>query len=775
MSYQPFYITQYEDETGFENYFESFLLPEKAFPILEDAYCWRGRVIKRGGTFLLGRLNRNLVDITLTIQASGGSYVVADLLAASPINARGAFAVTQETNAEIDAGTLKITVGALTFTDNGAGVLTSSGANTGTINYITGALSLTFSPALGVATNVVVTFSYFPALPVMGLRRYTIPGDSFTFLEAFDQKYSYEYSYIDYSFFETDPGVTWTGSNSDLFWTTNYNTAGAAPTLWATNFNGAIGGDPLRYLQNGTWTDFTPTIDLTPHYMYSCLALLPFKERLVSFNTWEGLGGGAPTSVNYPVRLRWNRALSDPTVEANWVAYPNGAGGYFDMPTDDPIVSVEYLKDLIIIKCANSSWRLTYTGDQVNPFAVQKINTSFGASSTFSLVPFDDGVYSIGYRGITTDDTDAVERIDLKIPDEYLNIEFAPYRAYGIRDYFNELVYWAYTYGPLVADVPLEVNPDFNNQVLVYNYRNNSFAKFNDSYTCFGLFYIEIPDPDMVAAGINAFSSNVIAGNQQGYVEVLNIQNLNSPSLSITAITPGSPVTITVPNHNFNPGATDYWVRISGIIGNGPNNPSALNNATTSSAYHLTSYTDINKFKLEVWDDANSDFVPVGLPAGGTYLGGGTITVVQNFNIYTKVFAPFYEQGMQNRVPYIDFLTDNSALNQNPQPALADAGQYTVNVYLNECPVAINNPELSANSSILGNNVVYTIADNPLVGNQVNQEKIWHRFYSPYISQNFQLQMTMSNLQMSNYDITNNNFVLHATTLYLSPNARMTQ
>ena len=85
MSYQPFYITQYEDETGFENYFESFLLPEKAFPILEDAYCWRGRVIKRGGTFLLGRPNRNLVDITLTIQASGGSYVVADLLAASPL------------------------------------------------------------------------------------------------------------------------------------------------------------------------------------------------------------------------------------------------------------------------------------------------------------------------------------------------------------------------------------------------------------------------------------------------------------------------------------------------------------------------------------------------------------------------------------------------------------------------------------------------------------------------------------------------------------------
>ena len=43
MSYQPYYITQYEQETGLENYFQSFLLPEKAFPVIEDAYCWRGR------------------------------------------------------------------------------------------------------------------------------------------------------------------------------------------------------------------------------------------------------------------------------------------------------------------------------------------------------------------------------------------------------------------------------------------------------------------------------------------------------------------------------------------------------------------------------------------------------------------------------------------------------------------------------------------------------------------------------------------------------------
>ncbi len=760
MSYQPYYITQYEQETGLENYFQSFLLPEKAFPVIEDAYCWRGRVKKRGGVFLLGRLRRILTGITLTNAAIGGNYAVADLLADAALGLRAT-----EPNAEIEAGSLVVAIGALTLTDDGLGNLSDGLGDVGTINYVTGAMVLVLNPPLGFATPVKVTFSYFPALPVMGLRNSLVPGINYEYLIPFDQKYAYAYDYTTDEFIElpSTAATTWTGNTAQLFWTTNYNVAGATTIIWATNFNGAVGGDPIRYYNGTTWTAFTPPIDLIPNYLHGCLAMLPFKERLVCFNTWEGLGGMAPTSVNFAQRIRWNTALSDPTVVANWLAVP-GEGGFFDIPTDEPIISVEYLKDVILIKCVNSSWKLLYTGDQVAPFTVQKINTNFGASSPFSLIPFDDGVFSFGRQGITTDDSTAVDRIDLNIPDEYLSNQPAPFRTYGIRDYINELAFWSYTYLPLNIEDP--VNPNFNNQVMVFNYRNNSYARFNDSFTCFGKFFIETPTAKFPPS-VRVDSTNFIAGNQQGFVEMLNVQVLNSPSLAITAITSGAPAIITVPNHNFNTGIADYWVRITGIIGTGApgTNPTILNTSTTQDAYHLFSIApNLNTFFLETWDPTTNAFIPVPLIPGGTYLGGGKITIVQNFDIMTKVFSPFYEQGKQNLVPYIDFLLDTTT-----------DGQLSCVFYENENPLSINDPLVASNQGLLGNNDLFTSAENTILyPNQGSQTKIWHRFFSPFISQNFQLQLKMDNIQMSSYDITNSDFVMHAMTLYLSPNARMT-
>ena len=79
MSYSPFYIFGFEGESGLNQYYEPFLIPDKAFPQLEDAYAWRGRIRKRQGFTSLGRLQLNLSTITLSSQASGTSYTVADL------------------------------------------------------------------------------------------------------------------------------------------------------------------------------------------------------------------------------------------------------------------------------------------------------------------------------------------------------------------------------------------------------------------------------------------------------------------------------------------------------------------------------------------------------------------------------------------------------------------------------------------------------------------------------------------------------------------------
>jgi hypothetical protein len=772
MSYQPYYISQYEQDTGLENYFQSFLLPEKAFPLLEDAYCWRGRVQRRGGVFLLGRLRRELTDIKLSTQANGAAYTIADIFADPNINVRSPPPpAISETYAQIDPKSVSVTVGAIVFVDDGLGGLSDGAGNTGTINYVTGAVTLAFVPPLGVATDVYITFGYFPFLPVMGLNLYEVPGVDFDFLIAFDQKYAYQYNYLSFEFEElTAPGTTWTGTDANLFWSTNYSLPGSPnPIFWATNFNGAVGGDPIRYYDGTAWTDFSPVVDAANNELHSCLAMLPFKNCLLTFNTWEGQGGAHPTSINYPQRCRWNAPHADPINPTFWLEAV-GEAGYIDIPSQDTIVSVEYLKDVILVKSNSSSWKLIYTGDLVTPFAFQKINSEFGASSTFSLIPFDDGVYAIGYRGITTDDTTSVERIDLKIPDEYLKNEPAPFRAYGIRDYAKELVYWAYGLETLNVEIttPYPANPCFNNQVLVYNYRNNSYARFNDSYTCFGTFYIE--EPIGFPPAITPSSDNVIAGNQQGFVEIMNAQTLNSPSLSIVAITPGANVKITIPNHNFNTAVVDYWVRIDGIIGLGPNNPDTLNYSVLNpDIFHLKNPSpDLDNVYLELYDPATNTLNPVALVAGGTYLGGGTITIMQNFSIKTKFFSPFYDSGQQNRVPFIDFLTDKTT-----------SGQYSALVFLNERDTsvtdAVNNPLVPTNEGLIGDYTVLSCPENiNLYPFQQRQDKIWHRFFSPFISQNFQLYLTMNPTQMSSYDINNNDFVLHAMTLYLSPNARMT-
>jgi hypothetical protein len=795
MGYQPFYITNYEQDSGLENYFESFLLPEKAFPVLEDAYCWRGRVSRRQGFFLLGRLRRNLVNTALTVTGVG-NYANPDVLT----SVRTTIApVISEAYAELEIGSVVITInrglGTQTiYTDNIAtpGVLTMTPGGTytissGSVTYCAGfpptsPISLTFTVAPGAGATVDINCAYYPALPVMGIRTYERENINIEQTIVFDQKYAYSWDYGNNRFNElTVAGTTWQGGNDKLFWTTNYWQAGANNIFWACNFNPQPllpgFGDPIRYYDGTTWTTFNPAIDALGGLLQQCRALLPFKGRLFAFNTWEGVS--LDTSVNFPRRIRYSAVGQNPTILAtSWLTTP-GAGGFFDIPTDEDIVSVESLKDVILVKCERSSYKLVYTGNQTDPAIYQKINTVFGAQSTFSLVPFDDGVFAIGSLGITTDDTTSVERIDVKIPDQVFNIQTHPEKAYGIRDFVKELVYWAFT------DKNLHQNPTsdiFNNQVLVFNYRNESFAKFNDSYTAFGYFQVQNPDYGFYPASVIPNETNVAAGNQQGFVGLVQKKAapqsvLNDESLAITNVAPtggGGAVILTVPNHNFT-ATGQYWVRIDGIVGTGPNNPSSLNyDATTNPVmYHVQNENSAINFGLERWNQNTYVFDNVQLGFGGTYLGGGRVTVVQNFDIKTKVFSPFYEQGQQLRAGYVDFLTDTTTYSPDP----TESGQCACFEYINEGPVAINNSNVANTSSgIMGNNTVLTSAENiALIPQQANQAKIWHRFYLPTIEQNFQLELLMTNQQMSSQIINDNDYVLHAMTLYVNPTGRMIQ
>jgi len=126
---------------------------------------------------------------------------------------------------------------------------------------------------------------------------------------------------------------------------------------------------------------------------------------------------------------------------------PDGSISAGYAPTEEAIVSAEFIKDRLIVFFERSTWELAYTGNQVLPFVWQKINTELGSEATFSVVPFDKVVLAIGNTGVHACNGSNVERIDTKIPDtvfEIFNKENGVSRVAGVRDYFNEMVYWSF-------------------------------------------------------------------------------------------------------------------------------------------------------------------------------------------------------------------------------------------------------------------------------------------------------------------------------------------
>lgn len=761
-SYSPFYIVGFESDSGINTYYEPFLIPEKAFPRLEDCYAWRGRIRKRQGYNFIGRLRRNITSTTLSTQANGAVYTVADILNDPALGLRAG-----EPNAEIQSGSVAITVGAVTFTDNGLGALVGTpGTNSGSINYISGSLTLNFSPSLGVPTNVSIAFSYYPALPVMGLPTLETGNVNNEQTIAFDTIYAYRYVAGQWEELPSTTPTTWNGTNADLFWTVNYYLINDVNIFWATNNNatGAI-RDPLYYYNNITWKQFEPQIDASPTYLEQCLILIPYKDRLLAFNTWEGptLAG----AIHYPQRVRWSQN-GDPTDQVNgWRDDIVGRGGYVDAYTNEQIISAGFIKDELIVKFERSSWKLVYTGNEIQPFYWQKINAELGAESTFSFVGFDRGGFTVGNYGITTDDSINVYRIDEKIPDLVFNINNdnqGTRRVYGIRDYNKQLVYWA---------IPLSnYNPTFPDAVLVYNYINSTWSIFNDSFTCFGYFQAagdvtwatlsygswSAWDDPWASGNLQSGFPNVIAGNQQGYTLLVGQQVANDVSLSVTAISPGNPVQITVPSHNLQTGAFAY---VLNIIGAGPNNPDSLNGPI----YFLTKI-DANTLSLQLYNTTTGNLDNVMLNSGGTYIGGGQLKIVNNINITSKVFSPFYDSGKQVRLGYVDFFLSKT---QN--------GEVTTQMFVNEAgSISIDDPANPENSGLIGDNILLTRAENTtLIPMQQSQNKIWHRVFYYTFGQNFQLEISMDEGQMSDPNISSSDFVLHAMTLYFSAGARMTQ
>jgi hypothetical protein len=753
-----FLIGYVDNNSGYQTNVKPWLLPDNAFQTLENAYVFRGRVRKRLGSIWTGtdQLSSRLrYQLTNTDSSGNGSGTVPGAI----------FAPGQQFSINSDIFTVNTT-------GTPATLLSTNSSASMTYNTSTGAYTITNADASA-------EVFFYPATPVMGLYQYYVPATKDYQNIAFDLQFSYFYDKTLNSWVALTTGTaTWTGDDTQFFWATNYNgTSTNTNYLWVTNYND---NDGIRYFDGTTWTTPTLTIDSSGDTVLTALMIIEFKNRLILLNTIEDISS---TPTLYFNRVRYSEQYNA-TGANSWRQDLPGYGGALDAPVNEAIVTAQFIKDRLIVYFTNSTFELAYTGNQVNPFQWQLLNTELGAESTFSEIPFDKDVLGVDEIGIHACNGSNVSRIDETIPQVtfgFSNDNNERERIVGIRDYYTELAYWSY---------PNSIRNNqfyFPNRMLVFNYINNSWATFEDSITFMGYFPFQLENSG--ATWGNTYNTwqeltimwnsaadtlttptvkSVIAGNQQGFVFILRPElTCNASVLQVTDVSIGSNgyMTLTIINHNLE-----------------------FNNFILLSTMNGLTFTDSNSNTLAtVMAQINSDPFTSGTPNSvnvllldnegqavtitGTYTGGGTAARVSNINIVTKQYNFYTAQDRSCYVSKIDFLVDKT-----------NQGQVTVDYYISSSQNALLSGSLK-NGALPGNSILET-SPYTLVPFEQFQDRLWHPLYFYSEGECVQYSMYMSPNQMFQYTIDNNgniqytaleDFQLHAMAIYAQPTSMRMQ
>ncbi len=833
-------------QTGYETDREPFIINNDAFPTLNNAYLWRGKCYRKRGNSFLGRL-----EITLTDQALGTTTIGGDF-SVNILTFLGILAITAD--ATIAIGSITVTVGGTTFTEPfpADGTLIGVPSGTGTINYVTGALTLTGAPS---ATAVTITFGYYPNLPVLGLESFDTGTTNLPRLLAFDNLYSYEIAQPSYIFHNvnfykaTGTPFLWSGGVTNQFWTINYTGA-----LWATNgtpgfhfqaissivtgatttintatahglvtgdyvfFNEIVGvgaaainlmtaivtvinptqftvpitttgaltggifqtltadgggtsfgdgikwydGDPIVTADAKGWVNFAPPLSNspTPTYLVGAKMILPFKGRLLFFGVYTATSAGGITFNGNRVEYSWDGtpfySSLVPTGQVfdarAWFTNVAGFGGFISAPITQNIVTVAENEDVVLMGMERRQLKLIFTGDDSFPFIIQTIDTELGSQNTFSGIALDTGALTIGEYGLALTTQQSAQRVDLKIPDQVFDISKAngaSAQVTAYRDFRYEFIYFTY--------IPTDSPANFPSKTLVYNYRENSWATFDENYTHYGTFrktgnttwatlgeeygtWAEWNDPWNFGSTMADYPL-VIGGNQQGFVMIKNAGTFEDNSQYISAISqvyfPIYGVTITSPNHGLN---NNDFVVFNNAIG-------------------MTNFNGVI-YKVVIIDEDNFllNFTPTqeANKITGTYLGGGVYRRLSQPNIMTKQFPIFWEGGRQARIGVQRYLFQTT-----------EFGAVTISIFVSQNDTDPANNPISS-KYLPFTNVVLTSPENNNAFTQA-QNQIWHRMSNSFNGDTVQVGITLSDAQMYDQTINSAEIILHAIVMALHP------
>jgi hypothetical protein len=423
-----------------------------------------------------------------------------------------------------------------------------------------------------------------------------------------------------------------------------------------------------------------------------------------------------------------------------------GFGGYITAGIAQPILTVNPNEDVLIVGFSNKQSRLTYTGNDILPFNFFSINSELGSASTFSSITLDRGAMAVGPNGIVLTTQTSAQRIDLPIPDQIFQFSLTSNgfsRVCAQRDFINEWIYFTYPDNEIPYIYP--------NQTLQYNYREDSWAIFNESYTTYGAFrrqtgqtWATLPasltwntwNTPWNSGDSTLLQPEVIGGNQQGFVLFRDSEGTGEGNSLYIQSFSGS--TVTAPNHCLNNG--DYIV-ISGCIG-------TISTQVNGKIFSVTQATT-NTFGLDP---------PIG---SGTYVGGGLIQRMYVPYIQTKQFPVAWEMARKTRLGPQQYLLTTT-----------NNGQITLLIFLSQNAASpYNLPPIvptvnSTNNSLIYSTILYTCPESTNLGltpaninlqmvTGSDQHEIWHRMNTSLLGDTVQIGFTLSDAQMRDTTFSN--------------------
>lgn len=648
MSYTPYLIANWN--TGLDKKLQPWLSPDDAQLELYDGYVYRGTMSKRDGYsyFATGDRGGSPYRESRIVHALTGVAMVGVIdsnntdysLNATAQIARGSFTVTG-------------TVPAQSVTDDGLGGFTGNG--TGTINYTTGAVSITFSAA-PTAGTVTAAYSFMAGNPVMMVANFTTATNVKQLIVA-DTRYVNRYNSTLNILQDISPVAAYTGTNFDFFTWVNYESATSTPRLLFCN-----NVDPIQQYDGSVVTAYTynmetgsPPVAVTT---LTCSYMVEMKDRLILLRTTEN-------GTVFPKRIR----ISGTGANCDDFRTSATGAGFIDIPDGTWIQGAAFNRDDLIIFTEASVWVLKYTGNDTVPFVLNKIDESRGCQAAFSAITYLNRTSAASPRGLIMTDGYRVERQDEAIPDfSYNEIDgenFSLCFAGSVdadRDHY--LIY------------PTE-NQSTSRRILVTNYDEDNYAIYRLPLSCMGTY---------VTAFDVTWNDLLIYPNWAAFSAVYG--NWNS-----FAYTAGAPFTVLgghtgeIWRYNANGSEIDAYANPGG----GEDNPVRIYSITQPAADLLEVTTDWNNYSLNGDDpekgadtifftaiegmlELNDKQYPIDsivsanvfrvkVPTNvtfSTYTSGGRASRVIPFSTLLKEFNPFIEQDKKVRCGWLYMYVDSS-------------------------------------------------------------------------------------------------------------------